>query len=273
MLALRPFQVNPPTQFLNTTGGVAPIRTLQWDGSAIAVNGERRFFPLTAPERVVLAEFDCREHSPHCSTNRRTPGNRDHRRHGFASAALTYRLELPPHASREIGIVAPLTGAPLLPTGDAGAWLARQQDATAAAWRTELNHVRLRRARRKRSPSRTRCARRSRTCSSRRNGPALQPGTRAYARSWIRDGAMMSDGLLRLGHAPVVREYIDWFAPHQFADGKVPCCVDHRGADPVVENDSHGELVYLIAQYYRYTHDARLAAPRCGRMSRLRCAT
>ena len=53
----------------------------------------------------------------------------------------------------------------------------------------------------------------------------------------------------------VVREYIDWFAPHQFADGKVPCCVDHRGADPVVENDSHGELVYLIAQYYRYTHD------------------
>jgi hypothetical protein len=88
-----------------------------------------------------------------------------------------------------------------------------------------------------------------------RSGPALQPGTRAYARSWIRDGAMMSDGLLRLGHAPVVREYIDWFAPHQFADGKVPCCVDHRGADPVVENDSHGELVYLIAQYYRYTHD------------------
>jgi hypothetical protein len=88
-----------------------------------------------------------------------------------------------------------------------------------------------------------------------RNGPALQPGTRAYARSWIRDGAMMSDGLLRLGHANVVREYIDWFAPHQFADGKVPCCVDHRGADPVVENDSHGELVYLIAQYYRYTHD------------------
>ena len=53
----------------------------------------------------------------------------------------------------------------------------------------------------------------------------------------------------------VVREYIDWFAPHQFADGKVPCCVDHRGADPVVENDSHGEFVYLIAQYYRYTRD------------------
>ncbi len=88
-----------------------------------------------------------------------------------------------------------------------------------------------------------------------RSGPALQPGTRAYARSWIRDGAMMSDALLRLGHAEVVREYIEWFAPHQFADGKVPCCVDHRGADPVVENDSHGELVYLIAQYYRYTRD------------------
>jgi hypothetical protein len=31
--------------------------------------------------------------------------------------------------------------------------------------------------------------------------------------------------------------------------------VDARGADPVPENDSHGELIFLIMEYYRYTHD------------------
>ena len=30
-----------------------------------------------------------------------------------------------------------------------------------------------------------------------RDGPALRPGTRAYSRSWIRDGAMMVAGLVR----------------------------------------------------------------------------
>jgi hypothetical protein len=88
-----------------------------------------------------------------------------------------------------------------------------------------------------------------------RDGPALQPGTRAYARSWIRDGALMSDALLRMGHPGAVREFADWFAPHLFASGKVPCCVDRRGADPVPENDSHGEWIHLVTRYFEYTRD------------------
>ncbi len=55
-----------------------------------------------------------------------------------------------------------------------------------------------------------------------------------------------------------MREFIEWYAPFQYPNGKVPCCVDHRGADPVPEHDSHGELIYLIAEYYRYTHDRAL---------------
>jgi hypothetical protein len=31
--------------------------------------------------------------------------------------------------------------------------------------------------------------------------------------------------------------------------------VDKRGADPVPENDSHGELIFAVAELYRYTHD------------------
>jgi hypothetical protein len=34
--------------------------------------------------------------------------------------------------------------------------------------------------------------------------------------------------------------------------------VDHRGADPVPEHDSHGQLIYLAAEYYRQTGDRAL---------------
>src|SRR5262249_43242548 len=91
-----------------------------------------------------------------------------------------------------------------------------------------------------------------------RDGPAFRPGTRSYARSWIRDGAMMASSLLRLGHAKVAADFLRWYAPHQFEDGKVPCCVDDRGADPVPEHDSDGELIFLTAELYRYTHDRAL---------------
>jgi hypothetical protein len=91
-----------------------------------------------------------------------------------------------------------------------------------------------------------------------RKGPALEPGTRAYDRAWIRDGALMASVLLRLGHADVAKQFAEWFARFQYDDGKVPCCVDHRGADPVPENDSHGELIFLVAEIQRYTHDDAL---------------
>ena len=91
-------------------------------------------------------------------------------------------------------------------------------------------------------------------------GPALQPGTRSYRRSWIRDGALTSAALLRLGHARDVRAFLDWYVPFQFADGKVPCCVDARGADPVAENDADGELLYLAAEYWRMIRDSTTIA-------------
>ena len=54
-------------------------------------------------------------------------------------------------------------------------------------------------------------------------------------------------------------EFIRWYAPHQRADGFVPCCVDREGVDWLVEHDSHGELIALIADYYRFTSDRRAA--------------
>ncbi|MBV6443903.1 MAG: hypothetical protein IFNCLDLE_00154 [Ignavibacteriaceae bacterium] len=88
-----------------------------------------------------------------------------------------------------------------------------------------------------------------------RDGSGIQPGSRSYERSWIRDGALTSAALLKLGLKKEVKEFAKWYSQFLYPNGKVPCVVDKRGPDPVPENDANGEFIYLIYQYYRYTGD------------------
>ncbi|MGQ0749303.1 MAG: discoidin domain-containing protein, partial [Betaproteobacteria bacterium] len=254
VLAVRPFQVNPPPQFLNIAGGVAPVRELEWDGKAIRLNGTPAAYPLHRPDGVLTASFDAGSVAELLSQGRLSGETSVRDETGFATGLLLYRMELPAYGSRRIALVAPLEGEPIFPSSDAAAWVDRQQAATAAHWREKLNRTTL-----KLPDAGAPMWNTVRTALAHvligRAGPALQPGTRAYARSWIRDGVMMSDALSRLGHSSVARAYIEWFARHQFRNGKVPCCVDHRGADPVAENDSHGALIYAIAQHFRHRRD------------------
>ena len=267
VLALRPFQVNPPSQFLNTPGGVAPMNALAWDGTALVVDGVRRIFPLQRPGEAFVAPFEAGNLPDLLTAAHRPRAQAVEDATGFPSAALLYRLEVPARGARSIGLVAPLAGAPSLPTGDPARWMQEQERTVAALWKARLNRVRLRLPAAGKPLADT-----LRTALAHvlinRAGPALQPGARAYARSWIRDGALTSEALLRLGHEQAVREFADWFAPHQFASGKVPCCVDWRGADPVPENDSHGEWIYLIGEYHRFARDTawlRTIWPRVSR--------
>jgi hypothetical protein len=260
VLGVRPFQVNPPAQSLNTPGGVSSIRDINWDGAALSVNTDRKVFPLRAPDRVGVFPFDAgplpkRLAAPDWPVTRAV-----HDDVGYASAALVYPLTVAPRASATVGLVVPLGGAvvpPDLKGLSPAAWMMREQNALASAWREKLNRVSIH------VPAsgqpliatlRTALAHLLIT----RDGPVLRPGTRSYARSWIRDGAMIAESLLRLGHADVAADYLRWYAPHQFADGKVPCCIDERGADPVPENDSPGELIFLASEVYRYTNDRAL---------------
>ena len=51
------------------------------------------------------------------------------------------------------------------------------------------------------------------------------------------------------------KDFIEWYSANQFENGKVPCVVDFRGPDPVPEHDSHGELIYLLREYFNFTKD------------------
>jgi len=259
-LAIRPSQVNPPAQFLNAPGGVAPIREITWNGSALTVNQERTIVALTRPSAVAAFPYDAgplvallSEPSAPAPTDIRDP-------FGYASAVLRYPIALAPGASTTIAVAVPLSGAASMPALDerrATGWLDQEQRAAEAQWRSKLDVVTLRVpavAQPIADTLRTALAHLLVT----RDGPILRPGTRAYARSWIRDGAMIGDALMRLGQADVVADYLRWYAPYQFVDGKVPCCVDARGADPVPENDSPGEFVFLVDDVFRHSGDRLL---------------
>jgi hypothetical protein len=252
LLAVRPWQVNPPTQWLNQAGGYTPIQQLAWSPSTLAVNGSPALWSLVPPERVTLASFDAGDFPdriPAASTEPVTDAV------GMASALLAHPVTLAAGESVTFGVVAPLIpGAGRVPALDHVADMRPAEDALAARWHEALDRVVVTLPAEGQPLVDTLRSSLAHILMS-RDGPMLRPGTRSYSRSWIRDGAMMSEALLRLGHERAAARYFDWYAPYQFETGKVPCCVDARGADPVPEHDSPGELIFLAAELYRYTRD------------------
>jgi hypothetical protein len=248
-LALRPFQVNPPTQFLNLPGGVSPIHEIAWDGRAATVNGRRSVIPATPPSAFGATTFDGGEISEHLRQGELPGAARVSDPFGYASGAFAWELDLAPGGARVVDLVVPMHQGTSDPLSFDAALAAATRD-----WLQRLDRVDLHLP-----PAADPLVKTFRTAIAHilinRDGPAIQPGSRSYARTWIRDGSLTSSALLRSGLPGPVRELIEWFAPYQFASGKIPCCVDSRGADPVPENDSHGEFLFLVAEYWRYTHD------------------
>jgi hypothetical protein len=260
-LAARPLQVNPPWQFLNVPGGFASITSIRQEADgALRVNADRRVVPLVPPLRFGATGFDAGEISTWLAKGELPPADSATDADGFVSAAFAWDFELAPGAARDVVVAVPLTAAgagsqglsPRLGPGDFDSRLSTAE----RTWEEKVGRVQLDLP----GPA----AALAETLRSNvawilinRDGPAIQPGSRSYSRSWIRDGALTSAALMRLGHESVARDFLKWFAPYQFADGKVPCCVDRRGADPVAENDSHGELLFLAGEYYQFTGDRR----------------
>jgi hypothetical protein len=249
-LALRPFQVNPSWQFLNNPGGASRVQTIARAGDGAVVNGRHRVLTLTPPAGFGAATYDEGDIIDWLRRGVLPGTSAVDDTFAQASAALAYPLELTAGGSRDVWVAVPWHERS--PVREPAAELAR----TRTSWREELDPFDLE------IPGDVRILETIRANLAyilvNRDGAAIQPGSRSYERSWIRDGSLTSAALLRLGHAEEVRAFIEWYAPFQYQDGKVPCCVDHRGADPVPENDSHGQLIYLAAEYFRHTADTAL---------------
>ncbi len=249
-LALRAFQVNPPSQFLNIRGGTSPIHGLAREGRTIVVDGKPRVILGAEPAAFGAATFAAgdvvAEHLVHGTL---PAANAVEDPFGAASAAASYPFALGAGQTARVEVLLPLYDTAAHDTA---------ADA-AASWREKLGRVTLIGPPAAADALATVKAQLGYILVN-RAGPAIQPGTRSYARSWIRDGALTGEALLRLGHAEAAVEFLEWFAPHQYDSGKIPCVVDWRGADPVPEHDSTGEFIHLVCECYRYTDDRELLA-------------
>src|SRR4030095_15099726 len=119
---------------------------LGWDRATLTVNGQRKVFPLSPPDRVQAVTSSTGALSELIAAQRRTGAFTLHDDSGLASAALSSTLTIPAHGSATVGVVVPLSGTPeLLQLGQTSAehWLAREEAAGAAAWRGKLNRVAL----------------------------------------------------------------------------------------------------------------------------------
>lgn len=262
-LTVRPFQVNPPWQSLNMIGGVSRIHDLEYADRTVWVNrsdkaAAKTIIALTTPDRFRAATFDQGPITDYLTDGRLPDQSRVSDTFGYASGAFEYGWDLRPGEAREVYLRIPFHAPESAPTAladaDAAAQVNRLLEQTRSDWETRLDRVSLELppvARQLLNSIKSNIA----YILINRDGAAIQPGSRTYARSWIRDGALTSTALLAMGYTEEVRQFLQWYAPYQFADGKIPCCVDQRGADPVSEHDSHGEFIYAVMEYYRYTHD------------------
>ncbi|MBP6976756.1 MAG: discoidin domain-containing protein [Lentimicrobiaceae bacterium] len=253
-LLIRPFQVNPYYQFLNLAGGAGKIRSIrELTGESIAVDDKvvtswKKYdsFGAVSFDYGNVVDLMREGVMPHekAVTDQR----------GLASGIIKYSLHLDPGEDTRFFVTVPFyTQQPVGSDREAG-YPSDEIGKVEEFWKEKTGHVKF-----NLPASADRIVNTYKSNLAyilvNRDRVGIQPGSRSYERSWIRDGALTSSALLKSGIVPEVKDFIDWYADHQYENGKVPCVVDARGPDPVPENDSHGEFIYLIREYFNFTQD------------------
>jgi hypothetical protein len=247
VLAIRPFQVNPPWQAFRNLGGCSPITHVATVADGVRVN-DRLVFCYPPPVSSGAALFEEGGVFGFLSQGMMPSAQGAEDATGLASAAMLW--ELPAGGkSLEITISVPYFGSRIEPD-------AISRSKTLARWRRKLGAVEW---------SVPDCAKPAFDCLRtaaghiliNRDGPAIQPGPRRYTRSWVRDCVIMGAALAKSGLPHALDEFIRWYAQFQRGDGFVPCVVDRDGVDWLVEHDSHGQFLWGIREVFRAGGDAQ----------------
>lgn len=257
-IAVRPYQVNPKWQFLNNEGGVSPIKEISYDSRSVYVNNEKKIIPIVQPNEFGATKFYEGEIIDYLLKGSLPLNKSVKDDFGFASACMNFNFNLQVGEYKDFIFKIPfyqtseefLSEAKNNPTR----YFSNQLSGEINFWEEKLDKINI-----ELPPSGEKLINALKSNLAyvliNKDGPAIQPGSRSYERSWMRDGALTSSALLRLGLKEEVKNYLDWFSQYQFPSGKIPCVVDKRGGDPTPENDSHGEFIYAILQYFKFTHD------------------
>jgi hypothetical protein len=249
-LAVRPFEINPPWQW----GGLNRLDTLSFDARRQRLQAnEYRIHSFTPPAAFAAAPP---EHPG--ITARIGQGNLPTTNHardpsGTASGALIYPFTLAAgdHTAIETALL-------LHPGSEPAPSFAAARHACHDHWRRRLQIPPLPGA--PETVKNTFAANLAYILIN-RDGPSIQPGSRAYEAAWIRDAAGTTKALLRCGFTNEVREFITWYSRFIFDNGRIPAIIIHNQdnqINPVKEYDSQGQFVTLLYNYFAATGDRPL---------------
>ncbi|NOU19603.1 MAG: hypothetical protein HOO91_18760 [Bacteroidales bacterium] len=252
-LLIRPYQVNPYYQFLNLAGGVGKIKSIKEEGNFISVD-EKVILPQKKYDSFGACAFDEGNIVDFIRKGKMPLNKSAIDRSSLANGVIKYSLHLNPGESTGFYVVVPFYGKNSSDEKLENINVADEFTKSSEFWKSKVEHIRFNLPE---SANRIVNTYKSNLAYIlvNRDIVGIQPGSRSYERSWIRDGALTSSALLKSGIVTEVKDFIDWYTTNQYENGKVPCVVDHRGPDPVPENDSHGEMIYLIREYFNFTHD------------------
>ena len=253
-LLIRPYQVNPYYQFLNLTGGVGKIHLIKEEDGRFLVVDDKVVLPQKNYDAFGANTFD-EGNIVDLIRKGKIPQNKSvFDQSGLANGVIKYSFHLGPGEHTGFFVVVPFYGKTSTDEKLSPEYVREESNKATEFWKTEVGHIRFNLPE---SANRIVNTYKSNLVYIliNRDKAGIQPGSRSYERSWIRDGALTSSALLKSGIVKEVKDFIDWYTGYQYENGKVPCVVDSRGPDPVPENDSHGEMIYLIREYFNFTKD------------------
>lgn len=253
-LLIRPYQVNPYYQFLNLTGGVGKINSIKEENGRSIVIDDKVVLSQKKYDSFGAGIFD-EGNIVDLVRKGNIPLNKvAFDQCGLANGVLKYSFHLNPGEHTGFFVAVPFYGKKSIDEKQSVEYVFEGLNKATDFWKTKVEHIKFNLPE---SANRIVNTYRSNIAYIliNRDNAGIQPGSRSYERSWIRDGALTSSALLKSGIVKEVKDFIDWYTDHQYENGKVPCVVDLRGPDPVPENDSHGEMIYLIREYFNFTRD------------------
>lgn len=257
-ITIRPFQANPSWMY----GGFTDIFSVEENGDqkVVKVNGRDALLSLTKYDNFAAIDY-LRGDIIDSIRNGELPATREaYDPLGAASAALEYRLDIEPGEKKDYLLVIPadkITG--LAASMSEKDFFAKLEEGR-IKWKEDLNKVQID------IPDdylvnvfKSNIA----YILINKDGAALQPGSRNYKRTWIRDGAEMAVALMKVGLFKEAQEYITWVRKRQqvFSGEVLPMInADGSASDwgkTLKEYDGQGAFIYAIGEYYRFTKDRK----------------
>ncbi|MBN1385062.1 MAG: hypothetical protein JW983_09305 [Elusimicrobia bacterium] len=260
-LAFRPFQVNPPWQY----GGFADITNIEYsfkDSAKVIINDSTALVSFDNPDGFGAIKFKDGDIVDIIKSGNLPKDKKLTDPYNSASGALAYGFNLASGETKEYFFYIPIhkeSRHEKIPSGGTAKNLFEQElDKSVKYWEARINKAEFIIP----EPEISNVVKSNIAyILINRDKALIQPGSRNYQRSYMRDGAILGLSMLSLGYTEEVKEYIEFTMTKIGEDGFVPFMVEVDKlpdfAKDWIEYDSQGEFVYIVMEYYRFTRDKK----------------